>query len=394
LTVSANAEHVEGSARDGTFVVFRRLLDRANLHRLDLQSLEESQLTAESVEDFSPMLSEDTARVAFERRNPGRDLRHHHAELQILLAHRHTSGLGDPSVLAEDGYAPSLSPDGRWLTYLTNPPHPETGSGIARFPELRLLDLETRQSKRVTPRFQGYGFHLFPREWITFNRAWSKDARFVYFTQFSESSGSEIHRLRLGGEETKTEPVELRAGPGVRLNDLMLSEDGLLLAWVENSGDDTLRNARVHVRDLVTGTGRVVLEERLKSPEERLLRGWMDGHTLIYLGARANSDLTWHMEIFELATTGSRRLAGVRERTVLGTARFDPVSKTVYVTGVDRGIHNVFAFSMIDRGWRRLTDNEIPGVSFSGIDVSIPGSLVYSRQEKNQDLWVLRLGSD
>ena len=58
------------------------------------------------------------------------------------------------------------------------------------------------------------------------------------------------------------------------------------------------------------------------------------------------------------------------------------------MTCVEGAAHNVYALSLADGTWRRLTDNNFQGVSFGGVDASLPGSLIYARQVKNQDLWV------
>ena len=45
---------------------------------------------------------------------------------------------------------------------------------------------------------------------------------------------------------------------------------------------------------------------------------------------------------------------------------------------------------LADGAVRQLSDNTIPGITFSGLEVAPDGSLLYVRQESNRDIWTIQ----
>jgi hypothetical protein len=71
------------------------------------------------------------------------------------------------------------------------------------------------------------------------------------------------------------------------------------------------------------------------------------------------------------------------------TTRLDPARAVLYLTRVANGVHNAYAVGLEGRGVVPVTDNRLPGVTFSGIRPVPGGGLVVVQNERKRDIWVI-----
>jgi hypothetical protein len=64
----------------------------------------------------------------------------------------------------------------------------------------------------------------------------------------------------------------------------------------------------------------------------------------------------------------------------------------LFVTRATDGIHNIHAMSLRDGGMRQVTSNQSPGVSFSGIQPLRADAIVFARDERKRDIWLVTTG--
>ena len=69
--------------------------------------------------------------------------------------------------------------------------------------------------------------------------------------------------------------------------------------------------------------------------------------------------------------------------------RLDATGATVYITRSEGGIHNLHALSLVSGGLRRVTNNEIYGVTFSDIVSSASSPILGIRHQRTSDIWLL-----
>jgi hypothetical protein len=60
---------------------------------------------------------------------------------------------------------------------------------------------------------------------------------------------------------------------------------------------------------------------------------------------------------------------------------------------VNQGVHNVYALDLDGGAPRPLTSNVSASVSFSGLAVARNGDLMYIRQERNSNVWLIELAT-
>ena len=143
--------------------------------------------------------------------------------------------------------------------------------------------------------------------------------------------------------------------------------------------------------DLHSGAESVVFADALPAKTQFYLVGWFDNdRSLVGLRFTAHSDLTQRIEILSIERSGQLRVLGTVARGFASTAWLDAERETLYLTLIEGGAHNIHAFPLAGGKARRLTDNQLPGVTFSGISSLGDGTLVYARQVENYDIWMLQ----
>ncbi len=120
-------------------------------------------------------------------------------------------------------------------------------------------------------------------------------------------------------------------------------------------------------------------------------RGWLAGDAGLVLAraVRFQTDFTSDVESLVVSTNGAVRSAGVVPDAFLSTTRLDPQRSVLFVARIEEGAHNLYEMSLLTGRVRRVTDNGLPGVTFSGIEPLRGGALIGVRHERTSDIWLL-----
>jgi hypothetical protein len=276
----------------------------------------------------------------------------------------------EPAVVA-DGYAACLSPDGSRLAYLQRAADPQ--HAILQVKHLRTGDTITLSTTASVP-----AYTRSPTEWAYQNLAWSPSGTELYFVDRPDVFA--VRRYRVGA--SAPEPPVVRAGAREEIHDLHLSESGMLAYLVSSPSASTL-----HLIDAESGDHRSTsaLQSRASA------RGWLPGGggLVVTRGSRLDQDFTADVEVLVATATGSVRSVGVVDKGFVATTRLDPLRAAVYLARLDGGVHNLYEFLLPTGRLRRVTDNTLPGVSYSGISPLGGGAWVGVRHEQRSDIWLL-----
>lgn len=171
------------------------------------------------------------------------------------------------------------------------------------------------------------------------------------------------------------------------IRDLRMSPAGDALAYLTRAGDVD----GIHVRSLSDGADVVVAREQ--APTRSLyLPGWSSDSGLVVLRSRGQAAGAYRLEFTELGVTGTRRVIASIDDGVIPTARIDPAGRRLFVSRSTAGVQNLFTISLADGTLRQVTENESPGVSFAGVQPLPDGAIVFARDERKQDIWLVRRG--
>jgi Tol biopolymer transport system component len=375
VTFSSNVERVEDAAASGGRIVFAEILERGALWITDPVSGRQWRLTADTRDDAWPSVDASESRIVFQRSTP----QVLHAvgvyDSEIVLASRRGERLEDEEVAVRDGGGPILSPDGRWIAYVRTSPE--------RLYELWLHSLDGGERRRLAERFAVSAMHAFPVDPVRLNVRWTGAGELLYV----EDLHGEVQRIRRvapGGD-----PTDVAAGsPGEQIQDLHLSPDERTLAYVRtrDAGGSVVR-----CLSLASGTTRDSAGYDAGDQGRLVLRGWLDPDHWIALRSTVNEDWSERIEVLRATCGGTVEMVGVVPAGYSGSARVDRRTGTLYLTARDGigGPHNLHAMRLDDGTVRRVTDNDLPGVTFSGLTLLADGRLVHARHERNHDLWIV-----
>ena len=371
LTSSETVEEPESTTPDGTVVSYRHLSRNANLLAWDAAGKVIRQLTDDALSDLAPTSSMTSGVVVFQRSRPSPQLRNPLASSVLFVGAidgaRFTS---EPAAVA-DGFAARLSPDGSRLAYLQGGPDLQHLTLLVK--HLRTGDTVTLSTTCPMP-----AYSRAPIEFAHQNLAWDPSGTALYFVDRPDVFTVRRYQVSANAAEAPA----IRAGAREEIHDLHVSGNGLLAYLVSSPGAATL-----HVRNLETGEQRsaTTIEGRISA------RGWLRDDTGVVL-ARARTfdeDFTAEVEILVASASGTVRSAGVVDKAFIATTRLDPFRGVVTLTRLDEGIHNLYEFPLATARLRRLTDNTLPGVSYSGVAPLGDGAWVAVRHEQRSDIWLL-----
>jgi hypothetical protein len=119
-------------------------------------------------------------------------------------------------------------------------------------------------------------------------------------------------------------------------------------------------------------------------------RGWLDRHFLLLRSTRINEDSTEDLEVLLTNGDGTWRVAGGITGAFAATARLHAGRRALYVTRVDKGTHNVYEFALDTGRLTAVTENSLPGVTFSGFQPIAPQGILGVREERRSDIWLIQ----
>ncbi len=87
---------------------------------------------------------------------------------------------------------------------------------------------------------------------------------------------------------------------------------------------------------------------------------------------------------------GGRSVLRTVDRVFDSSVRLDAPRSLLYMTRAENLVHNLFSLSLTTGSLQRLTDNQAPNVSYSGVERLPDGTILFAKELKAQDIWLLR----
>lgn len=382
---SGQAEDTPNSvSADGSLITFQQISQNANLWLVDPATGSGEPLTGDALSDYSPTSSKDGVAIVFQRTQPRSSEGFALLDSRLMKATLGRGGLHvEPQPLA-DGFSPKLSADGSRLAYLQRPSS-QTSTNI-----LRVKDLRTGIVVMVSEQCSPPGFtQQSPVDWASQSVAWTADGQNLLFI---ENAGTfMIRRFRTG--TGAMDPPLVREPEGIWIRDLYPSADGRTVAYL--AGSRSKKIAELHALDLSTASDRILARFPAEVWTDLQNKGWTHDDRSIVLVRRSAvyADKKDTIEILMASAVDAgaapRRVAIV-EGTFFVTTRLDAERRVLYLTRSEGVIHNLYAVSLATGALRRMTNNQLPAVSFSGVECLPNGRLLCVRDQKRQDIWIIR----
>jgi serine/threonine protein kinase len=369
LTSGQAIERPESASSDDTLVSFVQVSEDADLWVWH-PSTGARQLTGDALSDFAPTAADTGSSVVFQRMRPT-PTGQAPSDFTLFAGALSDSGFQPPPQPVDDGYVPRLSPDGSWLAYLRRGP----GSGATLF----VKHLQTNRTIPLSPACPRPVYSTFPLDWAEQNIAWNRSGTELYFVDGTEKTT--LRRYRTGAVEAERPLATVE--PGTSIRDLYPSPDGRTVAYVASGG----KASALHLLETATGSVRSMLDLQGAA----YVRGWLPGNGGLVLvrAVEAHDDLSADVEVLVVSPAGVLRSVGRIDRAFLATVRLDPGRALLYATRSEGGVHNLYTFALNAQEIRRLTDNTLPGVTFSGLDSLGAAGIIGVRTERKSDIWLL-----
>jgi serine/threonine protein kinase len=377
LTSGEGEELAESSSADGRIISFRQLSRDASLWAFTPGTAQ--QITQDSLSDYAPMLSGNGKVLAFQRSQPTPSRGFAILDAKVFVAPFDGKAVLDPRATA-DGYAPDLSRDGQWLAYLQN-------TDRSRRLALSVRDMRGGTVIPVSTSTALPSLMLAPVEWSARTMAWSQTGDELFFVEVTDPAETYVIRRFRTGQAAADPPFAATALRDVYLRDLYVSPQSGRLAYLGSSRE------RAAIYELDSGTGAV---RRLATfPPVRGsdlgARGWLDREFVMLRTVGHHEDSsTSDVEILVTDGSGAPRIAGRVTRVFPGTVRLHPAKRMLYMTRVESGTHNVYALSIDTGAVTAVTQNALPGVTFSGFQPMPGGGVIGAREERREDIWVMQ----
>ena len=372
---------------DGARMTVEVLETGSNLWRLPPGSQEPIPMTADSLDDLAPDVRKN--QLVFQRTRPDLETGLSFFDASIYSASLTETGIAGERLLEENGYAPRLSADGRWISFLRMSNQPPT------YTELWIKNLQTLRSQKVTGRFGMPGVFFFPAGFRGAATTWSPEGATLYFVAArGDADGrQEVQRFRPGVDQNP-EPVHAFQSSKATILDLSMAPDGHSLACMvlTKITDDSVRYSLV-ATDLNSNRSTSIYSEELPKTTTLHLAGWLgSGQGFLVTRTRRLQQGFNDLQIFRVASkTGTTHPIADLKRANPQTVYLDADEDRLYLTVVEDNVHNLTALSLTDGSLLRLTRNRLPGITFSGLVKLSDGSLCYARQEMNSDIWIVDL---
>jgi serine/threonine-protein kinase len=390
LTSSQMREMITGASPDASTIAFEQTSSAVNLWRLDFpaggaDSPAQSpsslrQLTADALSDYWPSGSSDDGMVAFQRAKPTLQEGFQFFDSRVLVAPMPSDASFDAQTVG-DGFSARLSADGRWVAYYQR---------IADRRHLRLLakNLATGENRTLSDRcvLPNLTATLQPVDFVQQNVTWSSSGARLFYV----AAGDQGHEVQSVDLDQSSAPASiLRAGVG-EISDIRLAPDDGALAFLvrhtSSKPENPVYELRVH--DLAGARTRVLLREAVTEPHV-YLPGWSASDAVVLLKPAPRPEQLYQLVLIEVTLAGGRRTLGTVPDSVIPTVRMDTGRKRLFVTRSSEGIHNIHVMSLVDGSMRQVTSNLSPGVSFSGIHPLRADAILFARDERKQDIWLV-----
>ena len=381
LTTGEAEDVVDSTSADGRIISYQKLTKDARLWTFAGGNAR--QLTQDSLSDYSPVLSADGSVLAFQRSQPAPSQGYTILDAKVFVSDFD----GRPAIDARaigDGFAPDLSSDGRWLAYMQL-------SDVRARMSLSVRDLRAGGTIVVSRRGGLPSLTTqSPVDWTTRLTAWSPTGIDLYFVEADENDVYALRRYRAGTKEAGP-PLVRAAGKlsAVSMRDLHMSPDTGKLAYITASREP----ARVTLRELdpANDSVRDIASFNKDDIAQGIAgRGWIDRRFVLTRSFRPpNADRTYDLEVLVVDESGRTRVVGRVTQVYASTVRLHAARRVLYMTRADRGTENAYAFSIDTGTLTAVTDNQLPGVTFSGFQPAGQG-FIGVREERREDIWLIQ----
>jgi serine/threonine protein kinase len=384
LTSSQTREAATGASTGGSIVAFEQAQTLVNLWRLDLADGALRQLTADALSDFWPSASALGKVIAFQRTRPTPVEGFQFFDSRVFVA-----PLGDgplePQAVA-DGFSARLSADGQWVAFYQRIPDPRHLRLVAK--HLATGETRTLSDRCVLPALTA---NLLPVDFLDQNVTWSASGSRLYYLVAGDA-GHEVHSADLGSSQPPTRL--LAAGPDTEMRDLRLSpgDDRLAVVVVVRDEKGSRSRSEIRVHDASENRSSVLVTEAGAGWQLRV-PGWTGNETLVVQRSAARPERLFELELIEMTIGGGRRRLAAVPDSVIPAVRLDAARGRLFLTRNIDGIHNVHVMWLRDGRQQQVTDNHSPGVSFSGIQALGDNAIVFARDERRRDIWLVTTGA-
>lgn len=373
LTSSQSEETPEATSADGSILSFLQSSDDAKLWMIDLATRVSRPLASDALSDFAPATSADGHMLVFQRSEPSPSQGYRILDSQLFVTGLTGTGLTTPPKAVATGFAGLLSPDGSRLAFM------QDGEKIAQT-RLSVVDLATDETVRVSATSRLPAFQPYPVEWSEELMAWHPGSDLLYFVDHGAApSISPYHAA-----SKRVDPPIFTGVANAFVRDLFVSQDGGRLTFLTYIA----RQFGVHVRDLASGQHREIASVAGSFTSVYGL-GWLpDGRVAIVTTVEINPDATSTMAVLLIGSDGTTTTLGPISNVIQGTSRLDPAHGMLYLTRAEGGVHNVYGFALSTGRLTKITDNALPGVSFSGVRPA-GRALIAVRNQRARDIWLI-----
>ena len=379
VSSSETEERPHSASVDGTLVTFHQHQANARLLRLNPATGQTTPLTNDALSDFAPSASRDGRTTIFQRHagSPALGNTLHDSQLFMLRTNGAGADIVTPSGTA--GFQPKVSHGGGQVAY-----YGRQFSG-SRFASLFVKDLATSQITTVSNQcpLPGYSPAPAPVDWIHQNLAWSSDG-FLFFVE-QGAEGALIRRFDPRGGETINVTGVLKNS----IFDLNPSPDGRTIGYLLHHD----RTSQVRTRMVGASEDRILYTWKNARFGDLYLRGWHGDRLILVRRLTSVSDAEWPlMHVFRVGDNVLHQIAGL-PRAFAVTSRLDTATGLLYYAGTDDGAANIYALDLRRGAARRLTSNQLRSTTFSGIEPLADGSLIYSQNDRRQDIWLSKVST-
>ena len=372
---SGEAEDIaESTSADGTTISYRQLTKDANLWAFTGGAPQ--QLTQDSLSDYSPVLSGDGRVLAFQRSQPTPSRGYTILDAKVFVSPFDGRPVIDARSIA-DGFAADLSYDGRWLAYMQMSERP------ARM-ALSIRDLKAGVTVPVSSSTTLRSLAVAPVEWATRLTAWSPSGGDLYFVDQPD-----VCTIRRYDTATASAgPPLVTAAKDIYIRDLYMSPETGRLAYLTS-----VPRAAVTVHEMDPATGSIHDIATFDGQEKGLGvvgRGWLDRQFVLIRSTRLYGDRASDVEILVTNGSGGARVVARITEVFTPTIQLHASRRMLYMTRREKGTHNIYALSLETGALTAVTQNAMPGVTFSGLQPTASHGVIGVREERREDIWLIQ----
>jgi len=119
-------------------------------------------------------------------------------------------------------------------------------------------------------------------------------------------------------------------------------------------------------------------------------RGWLDRQFVLIRSTRLYGDRASDVEILVTNGSGGARVVARITEVFTPTIQLHASRRMLYMTRREKGTHNIYALSLETGALTAVTQNAMPGVTFSGLQPTASHGVIGVREERREDIWLIQ----